>query len=43
MVDFVFFEESWNESEKDDRRGKVLDGRDSPTCETSDDTKGPRG
>ena len=42
MVEFVFFEESWNENKKQDRTGEVLDGGASPTCETSDDTKRPR-
>lgn len=39
MTDFVFFEESWNETGKENRRREVLDGRTSPTRETSDDTK----
>jgi hypothetical protein len=39
MMDFVFFEDSWNESNEKNRRREVLDGRISPTRETSDDTK----
>jgi hypothetical protein len=42
MEEFVFFEESWNESKEKDRAGEVLDGGDSPTSETTDDTKRPR-
>lgn len=42
MVEFVFFEESWNESKRQDRTGEVLEGGDSPTSETADDTKRPR-
>ena len=42
MTDFVFFEESWNETGKENRRREVLDGGIIPTSETSDDTKSSR-
>ena len=42
MADFVFFEESWNETRKENRRREVLDRRIIPTSETTDDTKNSR-
>jgi len=42
--EYIYYEESWNESkEGENRGGEVHDGRTSPTRETEDDTKGPRG
>lgn len=44
MIDFIFFEDSWNEPKNDDSRGgKVHDGASVATSTTSHDTKGPRG
>lgn len=40
-VNYVFFEDSWNESTKEDRTREVLDGRISSTRETEDGTKRP--
>jgi len=40
---YVFFEVSWNEESKKNRRRKILDRRTRPTRETEDDTEGTRG
>jgi len=42
MEQFIFFEESWNENKKADRRREVLDRGIVPTSETTDDTKNSR-
>jgi len=42
MVKYVYFEDSWNETERKDRTGEVFDGGIIPTGKTSDDTKKPR-
>lgn len=42
-VEFIFFEDTWNENSKEDREREIFDGRTSPTRETKDDTKVPRG
>ena len=42
--EYIYYQEEWNESkEGENRGGEVHDGRTSPTRETEDDTKGPRG
>ena len=46
-MQFIYFEDSWNEqekkTEKGDRRGEVQSGRTSPTSTSSNDSEGSRG
>lgn len=42
MEQFIFFEESWNENTKINRRREVHDRGTFPTCQTPDDTKTSR-
>lgn len=43
MIDFVYFEDSWNEPRKENRAGKIQPGGTVSTSTPSDDSKGPRG